>query len=90
MRFLLSQAGGSVASTIWNHIVESLSLAQNIWAIVFAILGITISVLAKRITRIIRNNNEISDNDTVLILLKAIGLGFIFVALMFVVLGYFV
>lgn len=89
MRLLAAQVG-SVVSTLWNHVVESLSLAQNIWAIVFAILGITISVLAKRFTRMIRNNNDISNNDTVLILFKAVGLGFIFVALMLVVLGYFV
>ncbi len=89
MNTLLADAG-SVFQGIWESFAENISLAENIWAIVFAIVGITISVLARRFTRMIRNNNNVSDNDTVLILFKAVGLGFIFIALMLVVLPYFI
>ena len=61
--------------TIWSTITERLQLPMFTAGIVFAVLGVTIGVLAKRITRVVRKSNEIENNDKILVSLKLVGFG---------------
>ncbi len=65
-------------------ITEVLTQTHILVAIGLAALGITLSVLAKKITRIIRKTDEISEDDIVLVSTKVLALVFILVALVFV------
>ena len=71
--------------TIWSTITERLQLPMFTAGIVFAVLGVTIGVLAKRITRVVRKSNEIENNDKILVSLKLVGLVLLFLALILLI-----
>ncbi len=77
---------GNVVAGFFDNLLKRLQLADVIIAMCFAVIGVAIAVLAKRITRTIRKRNNIEDNDKILILFKAASLVLIFVA--FLILSY--
>lgn len=76
-------------SEIWNTlisvIVERFQLKTVIAGIIFAIIGLVLCVLARRIARAIRKSDTIDDHDTVYLVFKAIGLACLFVALLILI-----
>lgn len=61
----------------WDGFVTKLQ-SPFVWlAIVFAIVGITVAILAKRIARLIKKKNEIADNDGAFITFKIVALLFV-------------
>ena len=67
---------------IFTSVSERLQLPSVIIGIACAIIGLSIAILARRIVRIIRKNNNVPDDDKALIAFKAVGLVFLFAALM--------
>jgi hypothetical protein len=70
-----------------NTLMDLLTLDGVLTGIILAAVGLSLSLLAKRITRVVRNKSEIEINDHVLISLKAFGLVCILIALVLVVLS---
>ena len=68
-----------------ENFVRRIQMPSIIIALAFAILGVAIAVLARRIARVVRKSNEIADNDAILISLKVVGLVFLFVAVLIIV-----
>ena len=68
-----------------NGLTAMLKSMDVIIGMSFAILGVATAFLARRITRMIRKRNEIDDNDPALITIKAVGLVFLFVAVLIIV-----
>lgn len=85
----LLSAFSQFMSTYFGNILEMIMSVEVIIGICFAVLGVATSVLARRITRIIRKRNEIDDNDSVLVTIKVVGLVFMLVAFLILVLQTF-
>ena len=68
-----------------DNFVRRIQMPAIIVALSFAIVGVSLAVLARRIARVVRKSNEIADNDAVLISLKAVGLVFLFVSVLIIV-----
>ena len=80
----------NVVAGFFDNLLKRLQLADVIIAMCFAVIGVAIAVLAKRITRTIRKRNNIEDNDKILILFKAASLVLIFVAFLILVFEIFI
>ena len=81
---------GNVVAGFFDNLLKRLQLADVIIAMCFAVIGVAIAVLAKRITRTIRKRNNIEDNDKISILFKAASLVLIFVAFLILVFEIFI
>jgi hypothetical protein len=68
-----------------ENFVRRIQMPAIIIALSFAIIGVALAVLARRIARVVRKSNIVPDNDAVLISLKAVGLVFLFVAVLIIV-----
>ncbi len=75
----------NVFKTFGENFIKRIQMPSIIIALVFAILGISFAVLGRRVARVVRKSNEISDTDSVLITFKAIGLVFLFISVLIVV-----
>lgn len=71
--------------SFWTNISDRFQLPMFTAGIVLAILGVTLGVLAKRITRVVRKSNTIENNDKILISLKLVGLILLFFALILLI-----
>ena len=69
----------------WNNFVDRIQIPAIIVALVFAIIGVALAVLARRIARVIRKTNDISDSDSILITFKAIGLVCLFISVLIII-----
>ena len=82
MSFLLAN---SFFTDFWDSFYPRLKTTEIIIAIVLAVVGLTLAVLARRITRAIKNKNDIPNEDKTLIILKVIAFLFIIAsALLFI------
>lgn len=75
----------NVFQTFGENFVRRIQMPAIVIALVFAIVGVALAVLGRRVARVVRKNNDISDNDSVLITFKAIGLVCLFISVLIVV-----
>lgn len=75
----------NVFQTFGENFVRRLQMPAIVVALVFAVVGVSLAVLGRRVARVVRKSNDISDNDSVLITFKAIGLVCLFVSVLIVV-----
>lgn len=75
----------NVFQTFGENFVRRLQMPAIVVALVFAVIGVSLAVLGRRVARVVRKTNDISDNDSVLITFKAIGLVCLFVSVLIVV-----
>ena len=68
-----------------ENFLRRIQMPAVIVALAFAIVGVALAVLARRIARVARKSNEIQENDSILISLKAVGLVFLFVSILIIV-----
>lgn len=85
MNILLS-AFSNFMKTYFNNLGAMIKNVDIIIGLCFAVLGVALTVLARRITRIIRKRNDIDDNDTALIAIKVMALVCMLVAFLILVL----
>jgi len=65
---------GFILNTNLESFKRYFSMPQ-VWVAMFlCIVGIALVLLARRITRVIKNKNEIADNDATLVTIKCIGI----------------
>ena len=58
----------------------------QVWIAMFlCIVGVALVLLARRITRVIKNTNEIADNDRTLVTIKCIGIALMVVTVVILV-----
>ena len=74
-----------VFQTFGENFVRRLQMPSIIIALVFAVIGVSLAVLGRRVARMVRRTNDIKDNDSVLITFKAIGLVCLFISVLIVV-----
>ena len=74
-----------VFQTFGENFVRRLQMPSIIIALVFAVIGVSLAVLGRRVARMVRKTNAIKDNDSVLITFKAIGLVCLFISVLIVV-----
>lgn len=75
----------NVFDTFAENFVRRLQMPAIIVAIVFAVVGLALAILARRIARVVRKSNEINDSDSILITVKAIGLVCLFISVLIIV-----
>lgn len=75
----------NVFQTFGENFARRIQMPAIIVALVFAIIGVSLAVLGRRVARMVRQSNDISDNDSVLITFKAIGLVCLFISVLIVV-----
>ncbi len=73
MSFLLAN---SFFTEFWDSFYPRLKTTEIIVAMVLAVVGLTIAILARRITRAIKQKNDIPNEDKTLIVIKVIALLF--------------
>ena len=73
MKFLLA----NFFSEFWDSFLPRLKSTEIIIAIILAVIGLSIAVLARRMARAIKDENDIPDDSKVLITLKSIALIFV-------------
>ena len=71
MSFLLAN---SFFTEFWDSFYPRLKTTEIIVAIALAIVGLTVAILARRITRAIKHKNDIPNEDKTLIVIKVIAL----------------
>lgn len=69
----------------WTNFIARITTVEMIIAICFAILGVSLAIIARKITRVVRKVDEIEDNDSLYISLKVVGLVFLFVAILIII-----
>ena len=74
-----------VFQTFGENFVRRRQTPSIIIALVFAVIGVSLAVLGRRVARMVRKTNDIKDNDSVLITFKAIGLVCLFISVLIVV-----
>ena len=67
------------------NLIDSLNLQTIAYSLIMAVSGLVIIILARRLTRIIKKNNDIDDEDKFMLTLKSFGLLLLFVALLMVI-----
>lgn len=75
----------NVFTDFWNNFIDRMQIPSVIVALVFAVVGVALAILARRIARVIRKTNDIQDNDSCLIAFKAVGLVCLFVSVLIII-----
>lgn len=70
----------------WNNLIARLSMPSVIFALAFAIVGISLAIIAKRVAVVVRKSDEIDEKDPIMIGFKAAGLACLFVSVLIIVL----
>lgn len=72
-------------NNFWNNFVARISQIEIIFALAFAVIGLSLAIIAKRVAITVRKTNEIDDKDPILVGFKAAGLACLFVSLLIIV-----
>ena len=70
----------------WNNLISRLSMPPVIFALAFAIVGLSLAVIARRVAVVVRKSDDIDEKDPVMIGCKAVGLACLFVSVLIIVL----
>lgn len=72
-------------SSFWTNFVAKITTVEMIIAIAFAIVGVSIAILARKITKTVRKSDKIEDSDSLYISLKVVGLVCLFIAILIII-----
>lgn len=70
----------------WSNLIARLSMPSIIFAIAFAVVGISLAIIARKVAVVVRKSDEIDDKDPIMIGFKATGLACLFVSVLIIVL----
>ena len=70
----------------WDNLLVRLSMPEIIFAIGFAIAGLSLAIIARRVAIVVRKTDEIDEKDPVMIGFKAAGLACLFVSVLIIIL----
>lgn len=68
-----------------SNIVTELNLYSIAYALILAIAGLSITILARRLTRVFKKKNAIDNEDKFMLTLKAFGLILVLASLLMIV-----
>lgn len=68
-----------------SNIVTELNLYSISYALILAIAGLSITILARRLTRVFKKKNDIDNEDKFMLTLKAFGLILVLASLLMIV-----
>ena len=74
-------------SQLCYTLVDMLTNTNVISSMILIIFGLALSILASRITKAVRKTSEISSDDKLLLILRAIGLVFMIIGLIIMLLA---
>lgn len=75
----------NVFKNFWDNLITRLSMPSMIFAIVFAIVGVSLAIIARKVAVVVRKSNDIDEKDPVMIGFKAAGLACLFVSILIIV-----
>lgn len=75
----------NVFKDFWNNLIARLSMPSMLFAIGFAILGVSLAIIARKVAVVVRKSDEIDEKDPVMIGFKAAGLSCLFVSILIIV-----
>lgn len=75
----------NVFKDFWNNLIRRLSMPSMIFAIVFAVVGVSLGILAKKIAIAVRKTDKIDNKDPIMIGIQSIGVAFLFVSILIIV-----
>ena len=75
----------NVFTDFWDSFVKRLSSPPTIFAIVFAIIGVSLAIIARRVAVAIRKTDDIDEKDPIMIGFKIAGLACLFVSVLIIV-----
>ena len=70
----------------WDNLITRLSMPSVIFALAFAIVGISLAIIARKVAVVVRKSDDIDEKDPVMIGFKAAGLACLFVSVLIIVL----
>ena len=69
----------------WNNLIARLSVTPIIFALAFAVVGLSLAIIAKRVAIVARKTDDIDERDPIMIGFKAVGLACLFVSVIIIV-----
>ncbi len=75
----------NVFKEFWDNLIARLSMPSMIFALVFAILGVALAIIARKVAVVVRKTDDIDEKDPVMIGFKAAGLACLFVSILIIV-----
>ena len=74
-----------LAGDVWNNLLDILSKANVIVALVLAAVGVTVAVLAKRVAFAMKKTKSMDVAGNLILVLKGVGLILIVIALVLII-----
>ena len=75
----------NVFKNFWNNLIARLSMPSMLFAIGFAILGVSLGVIARKVAVVVRKTNEIDNKDPIMIGIQSVGVACLFVSILIIV-----
>lgn len=75
----------NVFKDFWNNLIARLAMPSMIFAISFAILGVALAIIARKVAVVVRKRDDIDEKDPVMIGFKAAGLACLFISILIIV-----
>ena len=75
----------NVFKDFWNNLITRLTMPSMLFAIGFAILGVSLAIIARKVAVVVRKTDEIDEKDPVMIGFKAAGLACLFMSILIIV-----
>ena len=69
----------------WDNLITRLSMPSIMFALIFAIVGISLAIIARKVAVVVRKSDEIDEKDPVMIGFKVAGLACLFVSVLIIV-----
>ena len=75
----------NVFKKFWNNLIARLSMPSMLFAIGFAILGVSLGIIARKVAVVVRKTNEIDNKDPIMIGIQSVGVACLFVSILIIV-----
>lgn len=75
----------NVFKNFWNNLIARLSMPSMLFAIGFAILGVSLGIIARKVAVVVRKTNEIDNKDPIMIGIQSVGVACLFVSILIIV-----
>ena len=75
----------NVFKNFWNNLIARLSMPSMLFAVGFAILGVSLGIIARKVAVVVRKTNEIDNKDPIMIGIQSVGVACLFVSILIIV-----
>ena len=75
----------NVFKNFWNNLIARLTMPSMLFAIGFAILGVSLGIIARKVAVVVRKTNEIDNKDPIMIGIQSVGVACLFVSILIIV-----